>query len=79
MLNRLWLLFAQAVTILLAAWFVLITLKPEWLGEVNVTTMVQSATFKESDDGFSPNPGSYHEAVKKIDAGSCKYLHQQKC
>jgi serine protease DegQ len=65
MFNRLWLLFAQAVTILLAVWFVLITLKPEWVGEVNVTTMVQSATFKESDDGFSSNPGSYHEAVKK--------------
>ena len=65
MLNRLWLLFAQAVTILIAVWFVLITLKPEWLGEVNMTTMVQSATFKESDDGFSSNPGSYHEAVKK--------------
>jgi len=65
MFNRLWLLFAQAVTILIAVWFVLITLKPEWVGEVNVTTMVQSATFKESDDGFSSNPGSYHEAVKK--------------
>jgi len=65
MLNRLWLLFAQAVTILIAVWLVLITLKPEWLGEVNMTTMVQSATFKESDDGFSSNPGSYHEAVKK--------------
>jgi Do/DeqQ family serine protease len=30
-MRRLWLLFAQTVTVLLAIWFVLITLKPEWL------------------------------------------------
>ena len=65
MLNRLWLLFAQTVTILLAAWFVLITLKPEWLAETNVTTIVDSVTLKESADTSSPNPGSYHEAVQK--------------
>jgi len=65
MLNRLWLLFAQTVTILLAAWFVLITLKPEWLAEANVTTIVDSVTLKESADASSPNPGSYHEAVQR--------------
>ena len=65
MLSRLWLLFAQAVTILIAAWFVLITLKPEWLAGANVTTIVDSVTLKESDDSASPNPGSYHEAVQK--------------
>ena len=65
MFNRLWLVFAQSVTILLAALFVLITLKPEWLAETNVTTIVDSVTFKESADTSSPNPGSYHEAVQK--------------
>ena len=65
MLNRLWLLFAQAVTILIAAWFVLITLKPEWLAGASVTTIVDSVTLKESADASSPNPGSYHEAVQK--------------
>ena len=30
-MKRLWLLFAQVVTVLLAIWFVVITLKPEWL------------------------------------------------
>jgi len=65
MLNRLWLLFAQTVTILLAAWFILITLKPGWLAEANVTTIVDSVTLKESADSSSPNPGSYHEAVQK--------------
>jgi serine protease DegQ len=31
MLKRFWLFFAQTITILLAAWFVVATLKPEWL------------------------------------------------
>ncbi|QWD83623.1 trypsin-like peptidase domain-containing protein [Polynucleobacter sp. MWH-P3-07-1] len=65
MLNRLWLLFAQAVTILLAAWFILITLKPDWLAQTNITTIVDSVTLKENEDSSSLSPGSYHEAVKK--------------
>ena len=31
-MKRLWLLFAQTVTVLLAAWFVVRTLQPQWLG-----------------------------------------------
>ena len=31
MLKRLWLIFAQAVTVALAALFVIATLKPQWL------------------------------------------------
>jgi serine protease DegQ len=65
MLNRLWLQFAQTVTILLAAWFILITLKPGWLAEANVTTIVDRVTLKESDGSSSSNPGSYHEAVQR--------------
>lgn len=33
MLKRFWLFFAQTITILLAAWFVVATLKPEWLNQ----------------------------------------------
>ena len=32
-MKRIWLLFSQAVTLLLAVAFVLATLKPEWLGQ----------------------------------------------
>ena len=32
-MKRIWLLFAQAVTVLLAAWFVVATMKPEWIGQ----------------------------------------------
>ena len=31
-MHRLWLLFAQTVTVGLALWFILITLKPDWAG-----------------------------------------------
>jgi len=65
MLNRLWLLFAQAVTILLSAWFILISLKPDWLAQTNITTIVDSVTLKENENSSNLSPGSYHEAVKK--------------
>src|SRR5947207_8216047 len=31
-MRRFWLLFSQSVTVLLAAYFVVATLKPEWIG-----------------------------------------------
>ena len=66
MFNRLWLLFAQSVTILLAVWFITATLKPTWLSEVQVHSLVDSVTLKEgSYDSSEISPGSYHHAVKK--------------
>jgi len=66
MLNRLWLLFAQAVTILLAALFIVATLKPEWISNIQMGSMVESVTLREGTyDSSAMNPGSYHEAVKK--------------
>ena len=66
MFNRFWLLFAQAVTILLAAWFIAITLKPNWLSGIQSTSLVDSITLREGAyDSGSISPGSYHDAVKK--------------
>ncbi len=66
MLNRLWLLFAQSVTILMAAWFIVATLKPSWVSNAQMGSIVQSVTLKEdSEDSAAISPGSYHEAVKK--------------
>ena len=36
-MKRFWLLFAQAVTVLLAAYFVVLTLKPQWLGRAGAS------------------------------------------
>ena len=66
MLNRLWLLFAQTITILLAAWFIVATLKPSWISGEGVSSIVDSVTLKEGAyDGSTLSPGSYHDAVKK--------------
>jgi serine protease DegQ len=66
MLSRLWLLFAQAVTILLAALFIVATLKPEWISNIQMGSMVESVTLREGAyDSSAMSPGSYHEAVKK--------------
>jgi Do/DeqQ family serine protease len=45
-MKRLWLLFAQTVTVLLAAYFVVGTLKPEWLGRS--LTATRSLAFVEA-------------------------------
>ncbi|WP_281971698.1 MULTISPECIES: trypsin-like peptidase domain-containing protein [unclassified Polynucleobacter] len=63
MAKRLWLIFAQAVTVFLAGYFVISTLKPGWLG--NSARPVQSVTVAESSPNQDVSPGSYHEAVKK--------------
>jgi len=63
MAKRLWLIFAQAVTVFLAGYFVISTLKPGWLG--NPSRPLQSITVKESTSTNEVSPGSYHEAVKK--------------
>ena len=66
MLNRLWLLFAQSVTIMLAAWFIVATLKPSWLSGTQMGSIVESVTLREGAyDSNAISPGSYHEAVKK--------------
>jgi serine protease DegQ len=66
MFNRLWLLFAQTVTILFAAWFIIATLKPSWISSEGVSSIVDSVTLKEGAyDGSALSPGSYHDAVKR--------------
>ena len=66
MLNQLWLLFAQSVTILMATWFIVATLKPSWLSDAQIGSIVESVTLREGAyDSNAISPGSYHEAVKK--------------
>ena len=63
--HKHWLIFSQAVTILLAALFIVATLKPEWISEYRVTTLIESATFKETGGDGQLNPHSYHDAVRR--------------
>ena len=64
-LQKYWLVFAQAVTVMLAALFVVATLKPEWLSESRVASLVNTASLKEGDYDGQLSPGSYHDAVKR--------------
>lgn len=64
-LNKYWLLFAQTVTIMLAALFIVATLKPEWLSDSKMNSLVDTVSLKESGYDGQLSPGSYHEAVKR--------------
>jgi serine protease DegQ len=63
-MNRLWLLFCQAITILLAAWFVLATLQPGWISSPQVSSLVGQVTLREASESISQNPGSLAEAAR---------------
>ena len=63
-MKRLWLVFAQAVTVLLAAWFVVGTLKPQWLARNSMPgtlSIIESPAAPTS----TPAPGSLNGAVRK--------------
>ena len=60
-MQRLWLIFAQTVTIAVALLFVVSTLKPEWLHERPSIVALQEAA--SSTDGGTPTPGSYRDAA----------------
>lgn len=64
-LQKYWLFFAQSVTLMLAALFIVATLKPEWLSESRVGSLVDTISLKESHYDGQLSPGSYHEAVKR--------------
>ena len=63
-MNRLWLLFCQAITILLAAWFVVTTLQPGWISSPQVSSLVGQVTLREAPESITQNPGSLAEAAK---------------
>jgi Do/DeqQ family serine protease len=64
-MKRTWLLFAQAVTILLAAYFVVANLKPEWLNRRGTLGGVVSVVEAPATGPVAPAPGSLSAAAKK--------------
>ncbi|MBG9389732.1 S1C family serine protease [Caenimonas aquaedulcis] len=69
-MRRFWLLFSQAVTVLLAAYFVVAALKPEWLGRGGQLTAAHGVTLLEAPAppaGSAP-PGSFRQAAIKASA-----------
>jgi serine protease DegQ len=63
-MKRLWLLFSQTVTVLLAAYFVVGTLKPGWLPTRGVSSAVSVLEAPEPSAGATP-VGSFRLAAQK--------------
>ena len=65
-MRRLWLIFAQTVTVSLAVLFVVSTLKPEWLGK-NVGAGPNIVALRETAGSDNPASGSasYRDAAQK--------------
>jgi serine protease DegQ len=68
-MRRYWLVFSQAVTVLLAAWFVVATLKPEWIhrGDVVATRNVALVEAPSTTAAAAP-PGSFRLAAQRASA-----------
>ena len=65
-MRRLWLVFAQTVTVCVAVLFVVKTLKPEWLARAPGTGGAEVATIVEAPAGGPPQRAtSYADAARK--------------
>lgn len=65
-MQRLWLLFAQTVTVGLAIWFIVTSLKPEWAGSARNTQIgPPSATMLEAPASPAADHGSYRAAAQR--------------
>ena len=63
-----WLIFSQAVTVLLAAWFVVATLKPDWLNRRPTTGGVVALVEAPAANPGSVPAGSFRMAALKASA-----------
>lgn len=63
-MRRLWLIFSQAVTIVLAMLFVVVTLKPAWLAVGGSTPWSAPVTVPAMPSASSPQQGGYRLAAQ---------------
>ncbi|HEX7643548.1 MAG TPA: Do family serine endopeptidase [Burkholderiaceae bacterium] len=61
-MRRFWLLFAQTVTVGLAVFFIVKTLKPEW---ISGSHRAHDLSLLDAAPGSSPGQGSYREAARR--------------
>lgn len=67
-MRRIWLLFAQTVTVGLALWFIVATLRPEWLASARQSggaQVVSSIVPMQESSAGPPANSSYREAAKR--------------
>ena len=65
-MRKLWLIFAQTVTVSLAVLFVVSSFRPEWLGKLDASPdKSASIAIQESPAASTPGTGSYRDAAKR--------------
>src|SRR4051812_33218808 len=66
-MRRLWLLFAQAVTVTLAALFVVSLVKPDWLAWRQTVVEIREGPLSPviSMQANAPRPNSFSDAARK--------------
>ncbi len=64
-MKRLWLLFSQTATILLAAYFVVATLKPEWIGKGRLAPAALTLSEAPAGVASAVPPNSFRLAAQK--------------
>ena len=65
-MKKLWILFSQVVTVLLAVWFIVVTLKPEWLNQRHGFSGLSLSQAPEANAELqASSPGSFSQAAKK--------------
>ena len=77
-MKRIWLVFSQSVTVLLAAWFVVATLQPGWLkGQGSAKTLALTQARMEGNQDAMPG-GSFRQAAQKAAPAVVSINVQQK-
>ena len=77
-MKRIWLVFSQSVTVLLAAWFVVATLQPGWLkGQGSAMTLALTQARMEGNQDAMPG-GSFRQAAQKAAPAVVSINVQQK-
>ena len=77
-MKKLWILFSQAVTVLLAAWFIVATLQPGWLRGVNNPGKVSFTQAMVEGLGASSPGGSFRLSAQKAAPAVVSINVQQK-
>jgi Do/DeqQ family serine protease len=67
-MKRLWLVFSQTVTVVLAAYFVVASLKPDWLGDRPPRTSTLALMEAPASNSDTVPPGSFRFAAQKSSA-----------
>lgn len=77
-MKRIWLLFSQTVTVLLAAWFVVTTLQPSWRQPTAASGTVSLTQAKDDGSSGAIPGGSFRHAAKNAAPAVVSISVQQK-